>query len=390
MPRCGLGSNSIGVGMDWREVGRHVKSPFIPLACCNQCSCTVDLPRAMEFFNAAADGGLPVAQYNLGVMRLHGTSTLPADRGEAMRLFGLAAEQGYAPAQNGLGIQYMDGENRNVTKAFEYFKLAADGGSTDGMINAANMLKVGKEGMNGEGPPKDYKKALYYFGKAALEGHASALYMLGVSYRDRKSWITTINSDEVVQVENDREKYNLPLKHDCLMALIFLKKVSELTIHSEYVRKGLEAYIHDNNVDNALYYYSMAAELGYITAISNAAWLHQQRTNSFDSTLRSLHSSLSFKRFMQGAMQDDTFSLVSAGDIVYFKEEKERAVEFYMKGLENQDARSAFNLAYMSMKEEGGLDRNATLMYLEEAEDFTEGPEVIAVWALQVPIYKYV
>ncbi|MBQ7249238.1 MAG: sel1 repeat family protein, partial [Deltaproteobacteria bacterium] len=60
-----------------------------------------DESQAVEWYRKAAEQGMAVAQYNLGLMYDHGRG-VPKDEGQAMEWYRKAAEQGHAEAQQAL------------------------------------------------------------------------------------------------------------------------------------------------------------------------------------------------------------------------------------------------------------------------------------------------
>ena len=86
-------------------------------------SCTVrdrayrkDLPKAIAWYELAAQLGHPLAQYNLAVMLAKGQGCEP-DRNKALSWFQRAAEQGLAVAQTAL--RDFDGHGRRISSMDE-------------------------------------------------------------------------------------------------------------------------------------------------------------------------------------------------------------------------------------------------------------------------------
>ena len=106
------------------------------------------LKEAARWHRLAAEQGLAVAQYYLGLMYEFGLG-MSADDEEAVRWFRLAAEQGLAEAQYRLGEEYFS--------YAEYFGP-------------------------GERLPADDEEAVRWFRLAAEQGHANAQGVLGLMY----------------------------------------------------------------------------------------------------------------------------------------------------------------------------------------------------------------
>lgn len=112
---------------------------------------------------------------------------------EIAKLYMQAAEMNYAPAQNDVGVCYYNGKGveKNVEKAFNYFRASAEQGNEIAQYNLANRFrydneflafvfmqraanagykeayyKLGEYFENGYGTEKDYEKAYYYYEKA--------------------------------------------------------------------------------------------------------------------------------------------------------------------------------------------------------------------------------
>lgn len=102
---------------------------------------------------------------------------------EAIRWYRRAAHRGVAEAMLRMGMAHMDGSQTdgitlNVARAHPYFVSAAEHGNTQAMILAAIDFETGA------GTPKDEKKALEWYVKAATEGNAVAMERLVKVYKD--------------------------------------------------------------------------------------------------------------------------------------------------------------------------------------------------------------
>jgi hypothetical protein len=85
-----------------------------------------DYKTAYRLIMPLAEQGLPLAQYNLGVMYYNGQG-VPKDYAEAAKWYRKAAEQGFAEAQTNLGIMYFTGLGvpKGYVLAHMWFTLAA-------------------------------------------------------------------------------------------------------------------------------------------------------------------------------------------------------------------------------------------------------------------------
>ena len=91
----------------------------------------------------AAEQGVAVAQYNLGLMYENGQG-VRQDYAEAVRWYRKAAEQGNANAQYNLGVMYGNGQGVRQDRALaqEWFGKACQNGDQDG-CNNYQRLKAG-------------------------------------------------------------------------------------------------------------------------------------------------------------------------------------------------------------------------------------------------------
>lgn len=107
---------------------------------------------------------------------------LSADQSaEAKKVFEqtkLLAEKGESGAQNDLGISYLIGEGvpKNYVQAAFWFSKAAEQGNAIAQNNLGSCYTFGR------GVPKDHNKAVYWYRKAAEQGNTGAQNSLGVCY----------------------------------------------------------------------------------------------------------------------------------------------------------------------------------------------------------------
>lgn len=109
-----------------------------------------DLDRALYWYREAAKLGHPEAQYNLGIAHIEGIGT-QYDAPLAAAFFESSANQGITEAAYNLGLIYENGLIGNAAKtedALLWYKIAADGGSTDAkaaLAQLASHLQIGNE-----------------------------------------------------------------------------------------------------------------------------------------------------------------------------------------------------------------------------------------------------
>lgn len=104
-----------------------------------------DYFRALAEFRTAAEDGVAVAQYYLGVMYDNGLGVLP-DQSEAARWYRAAAEQGHADAQFNLGDMYKCGHGVQQwhAEAVRWSRAAADQGDPYAQFNLGIMYQCGE------------------------------------------------------------------------------------------------------------------------------------------------------------------------------------------------------------------------------------------------------
>ena len=127
-------------------------------------------PTRSLWYRRAADQGLAIAQYNLGILYDNGHG-VARDYREAAKWYRLAAAQGDADAQYSLGILYDDGHGvpRDDTEAAKWFHLAADQGYAMAQNNLGSLYA------RGDGVPKDYVQAYMWFALSAERDNALAV-----------------------------------------------------------------------------------------------------------------------------------------------------------------------------------------------------------------------
>lgn len=125
---------------------------------------------AAEFlYRMAMERGYLPGQVELAVL-LHATG----DRPRALALLNDAMARGSAAAMNELGVIARDGEPRNDREALRLFRLAAEQGHAEAMVNLAQMA------LNGRGMARDDREAARLLQRGAGLFHAAAQRELGL------------------------------------------------------------------------------------------------------------------------------------------------------------------------------------------------------------------
>lgn len=128
-----------------------------------------DYAAAAELISAAAQDGLPAAQYRLAKLHERGLG-VPRDFTEARAWTERAANGGNVRAMHDLAVFFADGEGgtQSYAAAAEWFRKAADFGLVDSQFNMGVLYE------NGLGISPNQIEALYWYEIAAANGDASA------------------------------------------------------------------------------------------------------------------------------------------------------------------------------------------------------------------------
>lgn len=107
----------------------------------------VDLKKSLEWLEKAADAKQPIACYNLGMQYLMGVNGLDADEAKGTALLTAAAESGIPEAQFTLGCCYESGRGteKDLAEAAGWYRRSAKGG-----LERANesLKRLGFPGVN--------------------------------------------------------------------------------------------------------------------------------------------------------------------------------------------------------------------------------------------------
>jgi len=138
-----------------------------------------DVDAAFAAWQAAAEKGDDLSQFNLGVMLRYGQGVVRNDV-EAARWWRKAAEQGNADAQCSLGVMYQNGlgVKQSDKEAARWFKKAAGQGDADAQYNLGCLFEEGR------GVAQSDIEAAHWFKESALKGEAKAQYNYGFCLKD--------------------------------------------------------------------------------------------------------------------------------------------------------------------------------------------------------------
>jgi TPR repeat protein len=134
-----------------------------------------DYRRAYQEWKAAAEAGQAEAEFDLGLLYAQGLG-VRRDLSEAMRLYRSAADKGNAEAEFALGRIYLRGWGtpRDEVDAIRWMMMAnsveAAGPPTDWVV------------LEGYGISRDPGQSVYWYDRAARNGHPEAQYELALLY----------------------------------------------------------------------------------------------------------------------------------------------------------------------------------------------------------------
>ena len=167
-----------------------------------------DTGQAAYWYKKAAEQGDAIAQFRVGVM-YHSGESVSFDPKQAAYWYQKAAVQGNAMAQFRLAEMYRIGEGvtKDIEQAVVWYKKAADSGykpaqdyiedttNKDDMVTTyENLKKLAGQGKAeaqyalgimyyfGDGVPKDFAQAAYWYRKAAEQEYAMAQFRLAIMY----------------------------------------------------------------------------------------------------------------------------------------------------------------------------------------------------------------
>ncbi|KAK8835343.1 hypothetical protein M9Y10_017871 [Tritrichomonas musculus] len=259
-----------------------------------------DLRAACHYFKRAADEGNAEGMLHYGIMLEHGYG-IPINKRKACRYYRIASDKGNIEAMNYYGLMLLSGEGVEIDrrelyryynkrhnndsekvdkiKACHYFKVAADRGNVDAMLNYALMLlkgegvQINKEEscryfkaaadsgnteammiyssllMKGEGIKINKEEACYYSRLAADGGNFKAMYDYGIMlFKGEGTSINKVESAKYLKMAADRGNSNAMLQYGLMLS------------NGDGVQINKEA---------ACYYFKLAANKRNIEAMRN-------------------------------------------------------------------------------------------------------------------------
>jgi len=218
------------------------------------------------------------------------------------------------------------GVRRDLKRAFDFFRMAAERGSADAQYN------IGAMHVDGLHLKKAYEKALHYLTLSAHQGHTLALHTLAKMH-----------------------VHGLGTPRSCLLGAQFLKAVAE---RGEWGMQLEEAHamLQAGMRSAALQVYAMLAVGGFELAQSNAAFLldHQYRYARHAPIMGVRGEELARRAmglYAVATQQGNVDAEIKLGDYFYFGHgtpvDLKAAVGHYRAACDQRSAQAMFNLAYM-------------------------------------------
>jgi len=235
-----------------------------------------DHEMAFKYYKQSADLGYVLGINNLGILYYYGLG-VKKDLNAACLLYKKAVKAGESStAFRNLGMCYENGHGnfeKNINKAIKCYEKSADLGSeeavydlaavyegmkdykkslalykqasqsNDTIIKAKSLYAVGYMLNNGDGVPKDYKKAVEYFNQSAKFGYSYAYNELGIMYEDgegvKKDYVKAFfNYRKAAELKNMYGLYNVARCYDDSIGV-------------------------KQDIKKAIKYYNLSGDLGY-------------------------------------------------------------------------------------------------------------------------------
>lgn len=160
--------------------------------------CEVDLARAAEMYEMAAEGGHVAAMWRLGELLEKGRG-VPRDEKAAVAWHQRAAETGYAQAQADLAMLLEEGRGcqQDDAKALRWHLAAAEQG------HPVSQYCAGRSLTEGRGAAKDPMAALHWLRLSADKGFGPALRLLRSLEKGEASPDESEDDDDVEEAEDE-------------------------------------------------------------------------------------------------------------------------------------------------------------------------------------------
>ncbi len=169
--------------------------------------------QAFEWYQKAAEQNFPEAQVNLGLLYLANRSS--EDHSKVKMWFEKAAVEGHELGEYYLGLLYLQGEGipRDVKKALSWLKKSAKQGVTESTLLVAMLYQTG------QGVEQDAQEAVEWLRRGVLQGSAKAAEALALTYYHGEGVVQDFDEtlfwlDKMVELSGEEPPYLQSIKKD--------------------------------------------------------------------------------------------------------------------------------------------------------------------------------
>ncbi|MFV0538305.1 MAG: tetratricopeptide repeat protein [Dysgonomonas sp.] len=289
--------------------------------------------QAFTFLTDAANNGMPDAQYMVGSCYYQGYG-VNQDLNLALEWYTKGAENGNANAQYMVGLAYTNSSKYN--EAYQWYKKSAEQG------NAYAQKELGVLYYWGRGVVEDNDLAFEWFSKSAKNGYSWGQYWLGSMYQS--GYGTSKNRDTAL------EWYRVSLSSDSDDALksAVYNAMGNLFYEKDYA--GGNSY----DINQAIKYYNMAAELNNLNATYSLGLMHK----SGDGVLKNPTKAKEYlTKSAEGGLNTAQYELAmlykDANDL-------QTAFKWFEKSAQNKYAPAQYELGLMYYYGKGVTKNNKT------------------------------
>ena len=327
---------------------------------------------AHRYFQAAFNGGDAEGANGLGYMHLHGLGVRKS-WSAAKQYYEQAAQARSIHGIYNMGAMYLH-INTDAPKGDEEILPSKrdngrknNAGATTGAAGADDADDV-DDADDADYPDDsqrhhhfDFKKALAHFRVASKAGHIQAMHKMA------QMTLHSIGTEDSSSSSSSREDTKSKDTR-CNEAVRLFKKVSERGPTSALLTEAEQRHAQGNIV-GSLWYYAMAADLGYEVAQANAAHIYERlsiasrhrlgivngRTTRAASAATKKHktsdSSFSLRLWKWAAMQSNVHANMRVGDMYFYglqqvEIDRAKALRMYLKASGYGSAQSMFNVGW--------------------------------------------
>ncbi|PIK45848.1 hypothetical protein BSL78_17294 [Apostichopus japonicus] len=172
----------------------------------------LDLAKAVNLYERAAEQDHPLALYKLGMYHYHGLGATPEDESVGFKFMQRAAEAGVILAHSFLGNYYLQTKTRDVEKAILHLRAAVEEQETE----SEYLLGLCYE--QGWGVHRNTEAAAGLYHRAAKAGYPLAMYSLGTYFEKGLGGVLQ-DKDQAKKLYTDASKRGLDLASERLRRL---------------------------------------------------------------------------------------------------------------------------------------------------------------------------